>query len=197
MGNGYASIIFTSVDDMRGELITGNSLAALLDNIYDQLKDDEAVVLMVKKDCTLVCTRQKGHGDHILKKFTNFGFAGSNSHVSIDKAKELSYAIRTIADNLPNYCYQAIAGDKSALRQTTKHLCKIYAKKAERMKAKGKPARQIADVLGRHDQIKRYLDLSDDELVSSIDTLVIEVPKCPEVFENLDELLAIGINEDD
>ena len=192
MGNGFLSIVFTQVEDMKGELITGPSLAELLDNLYDRLKDDEAVVLMVKKDCTLICTRQKGHGDHVLKKFTNFGFAGGSSHVSVEKAKELSYAIRTIADNLPEYCYQAIAGDKAALRQTTNHLFKVYSKKAERMKVKGKPAKEIAQVLGRHDQIKRYLDLNDDELVSSIDTLIIEVPKNPETFENLDELAAIG-----
>lgn len=192
MGNGFLSIVFNQVDEMKGELTTGAGLSALLDLLYDQLRDDEAVVLMVKKDCTLVCTRQKGHGDHVLKKFTNFGFAGDYSHVSVKKAKELSDSIRTIASNLPAYCYDAIAGDKEALRQTTDHLLKVYAAKAERMKAKGKPPKEIAQVLGRHDQIKRYLDLNNDELASSIDTIIVEVPKCPETFENLDELAAIG-----
>ena len=195
MGNGFLSIVFSRVDEIKGEITTDQGLCALLDGLYSKLHEDEAVVLLVKNNCTLVCTRKKGHGDHVLKKFTNIGFAGVNNGVSLGKADSLSTSIRTIADNLPEYCYEAIKGDKKALRKTTEHLFKVYKKKAERMKAKGKPNKEIAQVLTRQDEIGRYLDLNDDELASVIDTLIIEVPKCPEKFEELDELAAIGVEE--
>ena len=130
-----------------------------------------------------------------MKKFTNIGFAGARNGISLGKADSLSTAIRVIADNLPEYCYDAIKGDKQALRKTTEHLFKVYKKKAERMKAKGKPNKEIAQVLTRQDEIGRYLELDDDELASVIDTLIIEVPKRPELFEELDELAAIGVEE--
>jgi hypothetical protein len=197
MGNGFLSIVFSRVDEIKGEITTDNGLEALLDSLFSKLMDDEAVVLMIKNNCTLICTRKKGHGDHVLKKFTNIGFAGSKGGVSLGKAEALSNAIRTIADNLPEYCYDAIKGDEQALRKTTEHLFKVYKKKAERMKAKHKPAKEIAQVLARQDEIGRYLELEDGELSNVIDTLIIEVPKCPEKFEELDELAAIGVEEID
>ena len=195
MSNGFLSIVFSRVDEIKGEITTNQGLEALLDSLYSKLADDEAVVLMIKNDCTLVCTRKKGHGDHVLKKFTNIGFAGNKNGISLGKADCLATAIRVIADNLPEYCYEAIKGDKKALRKTTEHLFKVYKKKAERMKAKGKPNKEIAQVLTRQDEIGRYLELNDDELASVIDTLIIEVPKRPEIFEELDELAAIGVEE--
>ena len=195
MGNGFLSIIFSRVDEIKGELTTDRGLEALLDHLYSNLSEDEAVVLMVKNNCTLVCTRKKGHGDHVLKKFTNVGFAGSKSQISANKADVVATAVRTIADNLPEYCYDAIKGDEQALRKTTEHLFKVYRKKAERMKAKNKPAKEIAQVLARQDEIGRYLELDNSELANVIDTLIIEVPKCPEKFEELDELAAIGVEE--
>ena len=173
MGNGFLSIVFSRVDEIKGEITTDQGLCALLDGLYSKLHEDEAVVLLVKNNCTLVCTRKKGHGDHVLKKFTNIGFAGVNNGVSLGKADSLS----------------------TSIRKTTEHLFKVYKKKAERMKAKGKPNKEIAQVLTRQDEIGRYLDLNDDDLASVIDTLIIEVPKCPEKFEELDELAAIGVEE--
>lgn len=195
MRNAYMSVIFSCVDEIKGEITTGHGLEVLLDSLYSNLADDEAVVLMIKSDCTLVCTRKKGHGDHVLNKFTNVGFAGKKNGVSLGKANCLATAIRGIADNLPEYCYEAIKGDKKALRKTTEHLFKVYRKKAERMKAKNKPAKEIVQVLARQDEIGRYLELDDHELANAIDTLIIEVPKCPEKFEELDELAAIGVEQ--
>jgi hypothetical protein len=162
----------------------------MLDDLYASLDFDEAVVLMIKKDCTIICKRKKGHGDQVLKKFINFGFCPLGH--ACRKGQSLSLAIRTIADNLPEYCYEAILGDEKALRKTTEHLLKVYKKKAERMRKKKKKAQDIAQVLARHDEIQRYLELSDVDLAASIDTLIIEVPKNPKVFEELDELVAIG-----
>ena len=183
MGNAFLSVVFSHVDEIKGEITTSYGLQALLDSLYSNLAEDEAVVLMIKSDCTLVCTRKKGHGDRVLNKFANVGFAGKKNGVSLGKANCLATAIRGIADNLPEYCYEAIKGDKEALRKTTEHLFKVYRKKAERMQAKKKPAEEIAQVLARQDEIGRYLELNDTELSNVIDTLIVEVPKCPEKFE--------------
>lgn len=185
MKNGFLTLLFQELDDIKGELATEMGLLALLDSLYDKLSEDESIVILVKKSCTLVCTRKRGHDDKVLKKFTNLGFGTKGSRV-------LTEAIKSLAENLPEYCYDAIAGDKAAIRKTTEHLKKVYGKKVERMKAKGASNKEIAQVLVRQDEITRFLELSDDELADVIDAVLIEIPKVPEVFEYLDELTAIG-----
>ena len=183
MKNGFLTLFFKELDDIRGELVTEMALLALFDGLYDHLDEDEAIVLLIKKDCTVVCTRKRGRDDKILKKFTNIGFGTKGSRILIE-------AVKPLAENLPEYCYEAISGDKAALRRTTEHLHKVYGKKIERMRAKKQPAKEIARVLTRQDEISRFLELSDDELVDVIDAVLIEIPKNPELFEDLDELVA-------
>ncbi len=184
---GYLTLFFQEIDDIKGELATEMGLLALLDKLYDLLEEDEAIVFLIKKNCTLICTRRRGHADRVLKKFTNIGYGTKGSRTLIE-------AIKSFADNLPDYCYDAIDGDKQALRRTTEHLHKVYGKKIERMRAKGKSPKDIAKVLTRQDEISRYLELGDDDLAEVIDTILIEVPKKPDHFEDLDELAAIGVD---
>lgn len=189
MASGFLTLFFAEIDDIRGELATEMGLLTLLDRLYDSLKEDESIVLSIKKHCTIICTRKRGHSDRVYKKFTNLGYGTKGSRTLIE-------AIKSLADNLPDYCYDAIDGDTAALRKTTEHLFKVYGKKIERMRAKGKPAKDIAMVLTRQDEIKHFLELSDDDLAEVIDTILIEIPRVPEKFENMEELASIGENEE-
>lgn len=187
----FLSLIFQETVEMQAEVATPLGLIQLLQTYFNQLPEDGAVVLAIKHDCTLIGTRRKGHGDKIHRKLSNFGFGIGD----IERDRWLVEAIKNIAeintaDNLPEYCYEAIMGDKSALRFTTEHLQKVYRRKAERMEAKGKPKSKIAQIWSMVDQITRYLELSDDELAEAVDTILIEVPKNPKRFK--EDFTSIG-----
>lgn len=175
---------------MQAEVATPLGLIQLLQSIFYNLPEDGAVVLAIKHDCTFIGARRKGHGVKNIHKLSNFGFGNGDT----ERERWLVEAIKNIAEinasDLPLYCYQAIMGDKYALRLTTEHLQKVYQRKAERMEKKGKPKAKIAQIWSMVDQITRYLDLSDDDLSEVVDTILIEVPKNPKRFK--EDITSIG-----
>ena len=56
-------------EDLPGSIASGSGLVELLDELYNRLNDDMAVEVHVYREFTLIGTRQKGHGDKMLKKF--------------------------------------------------------------------------------------------------------------------------------
>ena len=176
---------FLKLESKTGEELVGNisseaGLIELLDSLYNGLSNDMAIEVHIYRKYVLIGTRERGHGDRMIKKFTNFGFCLSPES---GKSDALSFAIRTIDDgNLPDYCYRAINGDVEALRQTTIHLVRAYDAKVRRMQEKGKPAIEIEPFITRRDAASRRLELSDEELVEISEPIIIEVPKDPATF---------------
>ena len=177
-------------EDLPGSIASGSGLAELLDKLYSRLNDDMAVEVHVYREFTLIGTRQKGHGDKMLKKFINFGFSPYRKN---EKSDALSYAIRTIDDgDLPEYCYRAISGDLDALRRTTLHLIRAYDAKIRRMQDKGKSISEIEPFILRRDTAAHRLELEDDEFMEVSEPIIIEIPKNPEFFYNEDDVCISG-----
>lgn len=175
----YLRLEFKVGEELIPQIINESGLVKLLDDLYDEIDDNSAVEVHIYRKFVLVGTRERGHGDKMIQKFTNFGFLNSASQ----KPDALSYAIRTIDDgNLPDYCYKAIEGDVEALRQTTQHLVRAYDAKVRRMQEKGKPMLEIEPFVTRRDTAMRRLELSDEEFLELSEPIIIEVPKKPEAF---------------
>ena len=188
---------FLKLEAKAGEELPGNiaseaGLIELLDILYDGLDETEAIEIHAYRKFVLIGTREKGHGDKMIKKFTNFGFS-PESHDK--KTDSLTFAIRTIDDgSLPDYCYKAINGDIESLRQTTAHVVRAYDAKIRRMQEKGKSALEIEPFISKKEIATRRLELSDKELMEVSVPIIIEIPKNAEVFyEETD--VAIGKEE--
>lgn len=167
-------------EELTPQIISEGGLARLLDDLYDGIGENAAVEIHIYRKFVLVGTRERGHGDKMVKKFTNLGFSVEPNE---RKAASLAYAIRAIDDGtLPEYCYMAINGDIGALRQTTAHLVRAYDAKVRRMREKGKPAIEIEPFIARRDAAARRLEFSDDELVEVSEPIIVEIPKNSDVF---------------
>ena len=195
-------------DEMKGEIASENDLTNLLCNIYDSLTDEEAVEIKVYRECILVGKRHKKHSSEYTKKFINFGLSKGNRTVA------LGYAIRAIDDALPDYCYKAIDGDIEALKETTKHLIKVYDKKMARLEkmfdnlntTRGMYAviedlnleanssfEQVKHALtetfmllykNRKSAVERLEIKDNNEFLASTEPVLIEIPKNYEVFHD-------------
>lgn len=78
-------------EELPGNIVSEAGLTELFDTLYDGLSDTTAIEIHVYRKFVLVGTREKGHGDKMVKKFTNFGFSNHDK-----KSDALSYAIRAI-----------------------------------------------------------------------------------------------------
>ncbi len=176
----FLRLEFKVGEDLAPQIISESGLIKLLDDLYDEINDSSAVEVHIYRKFVLIGTRERGHGDKMIQKFTNFGFCLNSAS---QKPDVLSYAIRTIDDgNLPEYCYKAIEGDVEALRQTTQHLVRAYDAKVRRMKEKGKPMLEIEPFVTRRDTAMRRLELPDAEFLEISEPIIIEIPKKPETF---------------
>ena len=194
--------------EMKGEIASENDLTTLLCNIYDSLTDEEAVEIKVYRECILVGKRHKNQSSNYTKKFINFGLSKGNRTVA------LGYAIRAIDDALPDYCYKAIDGDIDALRETTKHLIKVYEKKMNRLEGlidnigtaagmyaviedlKLDPQSTAEEVnasltkafmllyKSKRNACSRLEIKDNDEFLASTEPVLIEIPKNYEVFHD-------------
>lgn len=178
-------------EELVSQITSEGGLVKLLDDLYDEIGINAAVEIHIYRKFVLVGTREKGHGDKMVKKFTNFGFSLDPSD---KRSVSLAYAIRAIDDgNLPDYCYMAINGDIEALRQTTEHVVRAYDAKIRRMQEKGKPASEIEPFITRRDTAKRRLELGDEELLEVSEPIIIEIPKDYKTFYGENDI-AIGNN---
>ena len=171
-GKGFIDLVFKADDDIVGKEATFLELAVEINKLYNSIQDDEAVIFFIKKNCILVGKRKKDCEDEILHKFTNFGFG----KLFFSKVDGLDCIISDIAD-VPAYCHEAIHGNPKALRETTRHLVKVYKKMAERMEAQNESPMEVALIRRRADELLSYLKLNDDNFMEKIDTIVIEAPK--------------------
>lgn len=167
-------------EELTPQIINESGLTKLLDDLYESIDKNTAVELHIYRHYILVGTRERGHGDKMIKKFNNFGFSTESRD---KKSDSLAFAIRAIDDgSLPDYCYKAIGGDVEALRQTTAHVVRAYDAKVRRMQEKGKPAIEVEPFITRRDTAARRLELSDEELLEVSEPIIIEIPKCSDVF---------------
>ena len=179
-------------EDLVGGIASEQGLVNIIDTLFNEIKEDEAVEIHIFRKYILIGTRKKGHGDKMLMKFTNFGFCPNSMDA---KADVLMYAIKAIDDgNLPDYCYKAIGGDPGALRQTTQHVVRAYDAKIRRMQEKDKSYAEIEPFILKRDAAKSRLELLDEDLLDVSEPIIVEVPKNPEDFyEETD--VAIGKEE--
>lgn len=179
-------------EELPGTFASEAGLIELLNTLYNQLTDDMAVEIHVYREYILVGTRQKGHGDKLMKKFINFGFSPNRQD---SKSDTLAYAVRSIDNgDLPEYCYRAICGDIPALRQTTEHLIRAYDAKIRRMKEKGKSAAEIEIYTQRMDTATRHLLLEDEDFMEVSEPIILEIPKNPDFFYNENDVYISGEN---
>ena len=197
-------------DLMKGEIASERDLVNILCKIFDSLSDEEAVEIKAYRECILVGKRHKNQSSSYFHKFTNFGLStGTN------RTAALAYAIRAIDGNdLPDYCYKALDGNINALRDTTKHLVKVYDKKIERLKGmfdnldsldvmyaviedlqldakspyeivKAKLEEKIAFLTEKRKVAENRLKIKDnEEFVKSTEPVLIEIPRNYEVFHD-------------
>lgn len=168
-------------EELPGKVASEDGLIRILDQLYDNLRENEAVELHIYRQFILVGTRKKGHDDKLIAKFTNFGLS--------EQSGKLSFAIQAIyGESLPEYCYKAISGDASALRQTTESFVRAYDDKICRMKEKGRTAQEIEAFVLRRDAVKRRLELGDEELIGVSEPIILEIPKDPDTFYSEDDV---------
>ncbi|MBQ2638679.1 hypothetical protein IJF91_01295 [Candidatus Saccharibacteria bacterium] len=180
MRNVYLRIESKPGEELPGSIANESGLTQLLDDLYNRLLDNMAIEIHIYREYVLIGTREKGHGDKMLKKFINFGFSPKRHD---NKSEALTYAIRNIdGGGLPDYCYDAINGDLQALRLTTEHLVRAYDAKVRRMKEKGKTASEIETFALRRDAAKRRLTLEDEDFMEVSEPIIIEIPRNPDTF---------------
>ena len=181
-----------SGEELVGNISTEAGIIRILDDLFNSLTKKSAVEVHIYRHYVLIGTRDKGHGDKMVMKFTNFGFCPDSRG---SKSDSLVSAIRSIDDgNLPEYCYRAITGDVDALRQTTAHLVRAYDAKIRRMLEKAKSLSEIEVFTSKRDMAMRRLELDDKDLLEISEPIIIEIPKDPEYFYEEDEV-AIGGSE--
>lgn len=201
---------------LKGEIASEKGLLAYLCEIYDSLKDDEAVEIKAYREFILIGKRRLGASSVYMHKFINYGLSKGN------RTETLSYAIRAIdGGDLPDYCYDAINGNIQALRKTTEHLVKVYNAKTKRLteqlenldsldvmyqmiselhleedasyeEVKARLKVKISELEEKSVVVAKRLDKDDDEFLALTEPVLIEIPKCYDIFHNKhDDLVAI------
>ena len=61
-------------EDLVGGIAREQGLVNIIDTLFNEIKEDEAVEIHIFRKYILIGTRKKVHGDKMLMKFTNFGF---------------------------------------------------------------------------------------------------------------------------
>lgn len=173
-------------EKLSGRVITTDALIELLNEILDCATSDEAVEVQVFRNYILVGVRKKGYGDRFMYKFTNYGYAIGDS-----KSSSLGYAIQSIDEtrSLPDYFYDAISGDKAAIREINKRLVRALEAKITRMVKRRKHPNLIKPYKDQFDAARRRLECSDEELFIKTEPIIIEVPKNPGDFYSYGSVL--------
>ena len=161
---------------LNSSVITTDALIELLNEIFVCAHSDEAVEIQVFRKYILVGVRKKGYGDQFMYKFTNFGYAIGDS-----KSSSLAYAIQSIDEtrSLPDYVYDAISGDKAAIRKINKRLVRALEAKTTRMVKRRKHPNMIKPYKDQLAAARRRLECSDEDLFIKTEPIMIEIPKDP------------------
>ena len=173
------------IESMKGEIASENGLSGLLNRIFDGLGDIEAAEIKVYREFILVGKRIRGHGSRYSYKFVNYGLA--------KRSDGLYFAIKSIdGGSLPNYCYDAIAGDVNALRKTTVHYARALDAKIARLKEKGKDKKLIEYYESERDKVLKRLEKDDEDFLELSEPILIEIPRNVDIFYDEDDVMISG-----
>lgn len=209
------------IEKLKGEIASEKGLLTFLCEIYDSLSDYEAVEIKAYREFVLIGKRRLGSSSVYSHKFINYGLSKGN------RTETLSYAIRAIdGGDLPDYCYDAINGDIEALRKTTEHIIKVYNAKIKRLneqlenldsldvmyqmiseldleegasyeEVKARLKVKISELEEKSVVVKKRLQKNDEEFLELTEPVLIEIPKCYNIFHNKhNDLIAIVAGDD-